>query len=443
MKTVKIVFFKEMRRILFDRKMVFALFIMPVLMMIMIFGLMAVLAVNMLADISGHVSKVYVYQAPEDFKEFLQEEIGGDNKSSDMLYDAQKMLKEQAEQSMTENTANIIKQVGQLIGKDAEITYILSEEDMEKVKEDILIGEADMMIAFPEDFFNQVRNYKEGSKVPQIKTFYNPSEDYSSSAKETFSEYLEKYRRSLLKERVGNLDNVAVFTVDTDNKESVIQDDDKAGGKMLGRILPYMICMLLFAGVMSLGTDTITGEKERGTLAPLLIAPVKRSHIVYGKLMALMALSAMSAMVYGISMLSAFPVFAETLKAGGMSFHISGVQAVLLLLLIISLVFVYVAIIAVCAAIAKNMKEASTYLTPAYLLVIALGMMTMFVTGDTKTSVYIIPLYGSSMALRNVLTQEISNFQVVLAIITNLILGAALAAIVTKCFDNENLMFDA
>ena len=89
------------------------------------------------------------------------------------------------------------------------------------------------------------------------------------------------------------------------------------------------------------------------------------------------------------------------------------------------------------------MKEASTYLTPAYLLVIALGMMTMFVTGDTKTSVYIIPLYGSSMALRNVLTQEISNFQVVLGIITNLILGAALAAIVTKCFDNENLMFDA
>ena len=204
-----------------------------------------------------------------------------------------------------------------------------------------------------------------------------------------------------------------------------------------------MICMLLFAGVMSFGADAFAGEKERGTLATLLVAPVKRSHIVYGKLLALMVLAALSALDYGISMLVSLPLMAVSMGGSGVSFHISFLQGCLLLAIIVSLVFVYVAIIGTCAVFAKNMKEASTFLTPAYLLVIVMGMMTMFVSGDTKTSSYLVPLYGSSMALRNVLTQEISTPQALLTIGANLVIGMILAAIMSKAFDSERIMFDA
>ena len=53
-------------------------------------------------------------------------------------------------------------------------------------------------------------------------------------------------------------------------------------------MLPYFITILLFAGAMGLGVDMITGEKERGTMASLLVTPVKRSSIVLGKVFALM-----------------------------------------------------------------------------------------------------------------------------------------------------------
>jgi sodium transport system permease protein len=70
-------------------------------------------------------------------------------------------------------------------------------------------------------------------------------------------------------------------------------------------------------------------------------------------------------------------------------------------------------------------------------------MMTMFVTGDTPAYSYFIPLYGSTMALRNILTQEITNGQLLGTIGVNLLLGMLLAAVVAKAFDNERVMFDA
>ena len=115
----------------------------------------------------------------------------------------------------------------------------------------------------------------------------------------------------------------------------------------------------------------------------------------------------------------------------------------LLMALIISIVFVYVAIVAALSVFAKNMKEAGTYITPAYMVVIVSGMMTMFSSGETKTFEYLIPLYGPCMAMRNILTQEINNGQLVLTIIMNVIVGAAIAFVITKTFDNERVMLNA
>ena len=70
-------------------------------------------------------------------------------------------------------------------------------------------------------------------------------------------------------------------------------------------------------------------------------------------------------------------------------------------------------------------------------------MMTMFVTKETSTTSYLIPLYGSSMALRNVLTQQISAGQVFLTAGVNLVSGFILCAIMTKGFLNERVTLSA
>ena len=103
------------------------------------------------------------------------------------------------------------------------------------------------------------------------------------------------------------MQSLTVFTVNSDNPDMVIQDEQKAGGKALGMMLPYFVTILLFAGAMGLGTDMVAGEKERGTMASMLVAPIKRSSIVLGKVFALMIISGISSVVYVAVMVGFLP----------------------------------------------------------------------------------------------------------------------------------------
>lgn len=403
MQTIKLVIGKELKRIFSDRKLVFSLYVMPIITVICIYGLMFFMGNMMSKDIEEHTSRIAICNVSEDLKAYLEE-----------------------------NAMNY------------EMIYIDAEQ-LEGAKQDIYNGELDLLVSMPDNMDAMISNYQDGDEIPDIKTYYNPSEDYSTSAKEQFvGGTLSSYRTACLQERVGNLDTIEIFTIDKDNTESVIQDETKAGGKMLGMIIPYLISILLFAGAMSLGIDMIAGEKERGTLAAMLILPIKRGAIVYGKLISLMVLSGLSALVYGIAMMVAMPFMAGS--AGemlGISVHFSVVQIVMLLAMILSIVFLFVTLIAIAAVYAKTAKEASGYVSPVYLLVMISGMITMFTGTDAQLWHYVIPLYGGMVALKNVFTMDITTVQFLIAFCMNLLTGAVLASCVTKGFQSEKVMFDA
>ena len=70
--------------------------------------------------------------------------------------------------------------------------------------------------------------------MPQIKTYYNPSEDYSSSAYELISnQSLEAYRQVLLSQRVTDMNELQVFTVNSDNKDMVFRTIRKRAARRL------------------------------------------------------------------------------------------------------------------------------------------------------------------------------------------------------------------
>ena len=263
---------KELKRVFQDKKLVMSLFVLPVVLIIAIYGIMFVMAKNASDDVAAHISKVYIQNAPEELMDVLRD-----------------------------NSYN-----GDVTQNVRDITEVTDDSEIDSIKEQILTGDIDLLIIFPDNFKESVENYKEGD-IPEIMTYYNPSEEYSAAAREEYVNYiLENYREELLEQRVGDLSYVTVFTVDSTNN-AIIQDNDKASGKIIGMMLPYFITIMLFAGAMSMGVDMITGEKERGTMATMLLTPVKRSDIVLGKIFALMIFSLLSAATYIISMIAAMP----------------------------------------------------------------------------------------------------------------------------------------
>lgn len=414
MKTMGIVMRKELYRVFSDKKMIFGLFIMPALVVVGLFLLMGVLASSMMQDLDEHEPTILVYQAPESFRNYIREmEINaGDYTIGDTI---------------------------------CHISWTEEEREMESGKNRIYSGDLDLILTFPKEFDRQVEGYAEGQGIPDIQTFYNPSEDYSDHARSNvLTTILETYRSILLEERIGDLGQLEIFTIDLDNEGSVIQNDNKAQGKVFGYVIPYMITILLFAGAMSLGADSFAGEKERGTMAALLMTPVNRSSIVYGKLFALMILSGLSALIYGGSMIFAIPLMYRTLGAlTGQDLSFPPEQMVMMLVLIVTLVFLYVALIALCATFAKNTKEGSTYITPVYMIVMAIGVISMFRGEDVTNLQYLIPLYGPTMALKNVFTFDITLPGFLLAALSNLGTGALFAWVTARLFYNEKIMFNA
>lgn len=400
MNGIKQIFQKEMARIFRDKKMVFSVFILPVAIMIGILMVTGTFQRRMLSNIEGHTPVVYVENEPESFQKF----------------------REAAEVK--------VKPV--------------KEGEVEKVKEKILKGDVDLLLSFPENMDHKIAEYQKGDEIPEILPYYNPGEDYSKEAFDTVGgTLLETYRQVLLGQRVGNLEQIEIFKVDRESEAIQIKDEDKVNGKVLGMMLPYFITILLFAGAMGLGVDMITGEKERGTMASLLVTPVKRSSIVLGKVFALMALTGISSVIYVAAMVACMPIMAKTMGGNigdGFKISMDVKQIIMLGALLIALSFLYSTLIALVSVFAKSMKEASSYIMPMYMLILVIGLSTMFSFGNTPESSYWIPVYNSSVVLKEILTQEVTILHYVITLLMTFGMGVILTGVIVKAFESEKVM---
>ena len=400
MSGIRQIFGKELARIFRDKKMIFSVFLLPVIIMIAILSIINVLASNMENNIESHISNVYMMNEPESFQQIL------------------------------ENS-----------GVKCNITAIDTDAQMKDAKAEILSGDADLIVEFPENLEQAVAGYQEGDQIPQIKTYQNPSEEYSTQAADNLAQVLETYRQTLLSQRVGDMESLVVFQVNADNDEMYIQDEEKASGRAIGMMLPYFITILLFAGAMGIGTDMIAGEKERGTMASLLVSQIKRSSIVLGKVFSLMVISGLSSLIYVAAMVVCAPMMMDSFGgAGDLNIQLSIRQILMLAFLLVAISFLYSSIIALFSVFAKSVKEASTYVMPAYMLILVIGLVTMFNFGETDSSSYMIPLYNTALTLQGILTQETTLAQYAVTLVETLVIGGVLTGVIVKAFESEKVM---
>lgn len=394
------IFKKEMDRIFKDKKMVFSVFFLPVLMMVVLLSIINGLASNMEKDIESHKSEIYVMNEPASFRDVLE---------------VSKMK--------------------------CQLKTVASEKEMKGAKKEILEGEADLIVEFPEGFEEDIAKYQEGDQVPQVKTYENPSEEYSQQASRNMTAALETYRQMLLSQRVEDMSSLTIFQVNSDNDEMYIQDERKAGGKAIGTMLPYFITILLFAGAMGIGTDMVAGEKERGTMASLLVSPIKRKDIALGKVLALMLISGVSSLIYVAAMVIGAPLMMSKMGGlGDLDIQLSVQQILMLGTLLVAIAFLYSTMIALISVFARSVKEANTYVMPAYMLVLVTGLLTMFTSGETSQKMFFIPIYNTALVLQGILGQEVTMMQFGVTLIETLAIGAVLMGVIVKAFDSEKVM---
>lgn len=168
---------------------------------------------------------------------------------------------------------------------------------------------------------------------------------------------------------------------------------------------------------------------------------MKRSSIVLGKVFALMIISGATSVVYVAAMVAFMPQMMGGLSSEelGIDLSLTPQQIMMLALLLIAIAFLYSAIIVLVSVFAKTIKEANSYIMPAYMVILILGIMTMFVN-NVPQWFYGIPIYNTALALKGILTQEVTMAQYGVTLAVTLALGAALVVVIAKAFESEKVM---
>ncbi|MBU0963951.1 ABC transporter permease [Patescibacteria group bacterium] len=233
----------------------------------------------------------------------------------------------------------------------------------------------------------------------------------------------------------------------------VIQPEDVAtekevGGFGLGFLLPLFIILWSVIGGQYTAVDVSAGEKERKTLESLLLTPVKRLDIVFGKFLAVSTTALISVVVALSSLYAAISIFgfgdfgAGTGVSGELNFSID-LNAVLIMFGIsILLVLMFSAMQLSISIFAKSYKEAQSYIGPSYLVVILPTVLVNTLPNfKPETWFFAIPVVNAIMLFKEVLIGVYDVSHIITTIVSLLICSIIVIFIATKIYSKEGILF--
>lgn len=290
-----------------------------------------------------------------------------------------------------------------------------------------------VLVRFPDRFEEAVAGMQvaDSGVLPNVEIYYNSTNNAASRVYMAVSATL------------GNIGRT--FTVNVPQSEGQRFDqasDESIGAMIWGKILPMLIMMMLFSGVMAIAPSSIAGEKERGTIATLLVTPMKRSELALGKIVSLSAIALLSGISSFVGIALSLPKMVGMGEGVDLGFHYTTSDYVALLLVILASVLIMASAVSLLSALAKDVKNAGTMVTPFMLVVMLAGLLPMFQNGASENlAVYLIPFYNSIEVMTAVFSHELSWSAVIVTLASDVVYTGMAVWGLTRMFNSEKVMF--
>jgi sodium transport system permease protein len=291
-------------------------------------------------------------------------------------------------------------------------------------------GTIDLLVIYPVGFDQDVNQ----SLDPEIALYYDTSKTNSNVTYAKMQAIIGLQRNNFFEELSIDPEIFAVV-------DHVVVEESKMAAQILSMILPMLIISFIFAGALSIGSDAIAGEKERGTLATLLMAPISRTKVILGKILSTAVLTVFSAVSSFVGIIASLP-FAKTMFSleGSLSYSVWEYLGILAILIVLSVLAS--SILLISSTIARTVKEATMFAMPIYLASIMLPVLTMFSESITNAFWhYMIPIYNCTIGLKALLSMEISLLNFSLIIGSSLVFIGLTVYLLIRLFKSEKVLF--
>lgn len=298
-----------------------------------------------------------------------------------------------------------------------------------------------VLMRFPPFFDSQLNSYdpQSGMPAPNIEIYYNSTNNATQRVYTMLTSMLTAYEESIC-------NRFDINRVDETSEEPVSFDqatDDNIGAMIWSKILPMLILMMLFSGVMAIAPSAIAGEKERGTIATLLVTPMRRNELALGKIISLSGIALLSGISSFIGIALSLPKMIQgDVDTSALGFHYTTGDYFILLLTILAAVLIMASAVSLLSALAKDVKNAGTMVLPLMLVVMLCGLLPMFQNGASENLViYLIPFYNSIEVMTAIFAHEVQWMPVVVMLVANVVYTGIAVWVLTRMFSSEKVMF--
>lgn len=380
MKNILAIIKKELKRFFTDYRMVLSL-ILPGLMIFIIYNIMGNVIGKMTSVNQDYEYKVVVLNEPVELKDVISVS-----------------LKE----------------------LEVKINY-LDDTNIDEIKNNITNEDVDLLVIYPTDFSLNSNN------VSNIEIYYNSVKKESSAIYAIYTGVLNSIESSMT--NIFDINNGIDFDLSTEKDKSAM---------IISSMLPYLLIIFIYSAVMAVVPESIAGEKDRGTIATLLVTPIKRSELATGKIISLSIVAVASALSSFIGIIFSLPALMQT----STNLYYTPIDYLLIAFILITITLLLVAIGSLLSAFAKSVKEANSYMGVMMVLVVIVGVFSTFGNMPDNVLFNLIPVYNTVLTLNRIFTFNINIIDLVITICSNLAYSILISFVLARMFNSEKIMFN-
>jgi len=304
----------------------------------------------------------------------------------------------------------------------------------EAALEAVTNGELDVVVVIPESFGEDLSEL-----IPAtVEIITDRANTQAERDTRRARRALQRYNQELAAMRLS-IRGVSPQLMRPLNIDEVDVSTPSGRSAMLLGMLSYFFIFALLTGGMNLAIDATAGERERGSLEPLLCLPVKRDHLIFGKIFAaclFMALSLSLSLTCFYFALKFMP-----LEELGMTPNFGPLVVVTAFLLLVPFALVGAALMTMVASFTKSFKEAQTWVGVVLLAPTLPILIVSILMVRSSTALMFVPSLSQHLLLVGLIKNEPLNaLHVVVSVGGTLLIGAILTWICARLYRREGLL---
>ncbi|MDP7036398.1 MAG: ABC transporter permease [Candidatus Marinimicrobia bacterium] len=363
MKKIGIIFRKELKDTLRDRRTLFFMIVFPILIIPLIIG---------------GIPKIMVSMMEKKMTERITIAIIGEENSPELM---------------------------DMFGMADSINVTFNVE-IDSIEQSIRKKDIDGALIIPDRFSEMVNSME----TAQITMVYISSDDLEATKKRMES-VINKYRELKIDQRLDRLKLHSKTLEPVKINHRNIASEKEMIGKLAGGWLPYMFILYCFMGAMYPALDLGAGEKERGTIETLLTSPAGRMEILLGKFGVislsgfLSAISGIIGLFVGLQFMTELPI--EIITTMRSIIEIKTIALILSLIVPVSIFFS--AVLLSISFYAKSFKEAQSLVTPINILILFPALIGLIPGVDLTWKTALIPIVNISLVTKEIIAETVSS----------------------------------